>query len=42
MNLKFFMKRYGLNFGVVITRDQAARFGEGILFLPLRHFLLAT
>ena len=40
--LKFFMNRYKLAFGVVVTREQAVRFEDGILFLPLRYFLLAT
>ncbi len=38
--LKHFMKKYGLDFGVVITRERESRFSEGILFLPLRYFLL--
>lgn len=41
-HLKFFMKRYDLKFGVVITREQQVKFEDGILFLPLRYFLLAT
>ena len=41
-HLKFFMKRYGLKLGVIITRDKVARFEDGLLFLPLRYFLLAT
>ena len=40
--LKSFMGKYKLTFGCVITRDQTARFDNGILFLPLRYFLLAT
>jgi predicted AAA+ superfamily ATPase len=39
--LKFFMKRYGLSFGCVVTRDQKVRWDGGILMLPLRYFLLA-
>lgn len=40
--LRLFMKRYGLKVGVVITRQQTASFSEGILYLPLRYFLLAA
>jgi len=38
--LKHFMKKYKLDFGVVITRDRKCRFNEGILYIPLRYFLL--
>jgi len=41
-HLKSFMKRYNLKFGVVITREQQVKLVDGILFLPLRYFLLAT
>ncbi|PKL51550.1 MAG: hypothetical protein CVV37_05930 [Nitrospira bacterium HGW-Nitrospira-1] len=40
--LKHFMKKYKLDFGVVITRDLACRFSEEILYLPLRYFLLTN
>jgi len=40
--LKLFMNKYGLPFGCVITRDHGAKFENGILFLPLRYFLLGT
>lgn len=39
--LKYFMRRFNIKFGVVITRDQTAT-GDEILYLPLRYFLLAT
>jgi len=39
--LKLFMGRYKLKFGVVVTRDHAARFADGVLYLPLRYLLLA-
>lgn len=40
--LKHFMKKYKLNFGVVITRERECRFDKGILYLPLRYFLLVN
>ncbi len=40
--LKMFMKRYAVNLGVVITRQQSARLENGLLFLPLRLFLLVS
>ena len=40
--LKHFMKKYKLDFGVVITRGRECRFTEGILYLPLRYFLLTN
>jgi uncharacterized protein len=40
--LKHFMKKYRLSFGVVITRERECRFAEGILYLPLRYFLLVN
>lgn len=40
--LKHFIKKYKLDFGVVITRDRNCRFSEGILYLPLRYFLLTN
>jgi predicted AAA+ superfamily ATPase len=42
VGLKHFMKKYKLNFGVVITRERNRRFSEGILYLPLRDFLLTN
>ncbi len=38
--LRHFMNRFQAPLGVVITRDQQARFDE-LLYLPLRYFLLA-
>ena len=41
--LKRFMKKYNLDFGVVITREKReCRFNEGILYVPLRYFLLTN
>jgi len=40
--LRHFMKKYKLDFGVVITRSRECRFSEGILYLPLRYFLLTN
>lgn len=40
--LKHFMKKFRLDFGVVITRERECRFVEGILYLPLRYFLLVN
>ena len=40
--LKHFMKKYKLEFGVVITRSRDCRFDGGILYLPLRYFLLTN
>ena len=40
--LRLFMKHYGLKFGVVITRGQSMEFRDGILYLPLRYFLLVS
>lgn len=40
--LRFFMNRYELPFGCIITRDQKVDFADKVLFLPLRYFLLAT
>jgi predicted AAA+ superfamily ATPase len=40
--LRSFMNKYELSFGCVITRDQTVSFKDGVLFLPLRYFLLAT
>jgi predicted AAA+ superfamily ATPase len=40
--LKLFKHRYGVNLGLVITRQQSARFEEGVVFLPLRFFLLVS
>ena len=38
--LKHFMRKYGLELGVVITRERESRFDDGILYMPLRYFLL--
>lgn len=38
--LRHFMKKYRLGFGVVITRERDCRFSDGVLYLPLRYFLL--
>lgn len=38
--LKHFMKKFRLDFGAVITRERECRFDKGILYLPLRYFLL--
>jgi len=40
--LKHFMRKYGLAFGVVITREHDTRFVDGILYMPLRYFLLTN
>lgn len=40
--LTHFMKKYKLDFGVVITRGQDCRFDESVLYLPLRYFLLTN
>ena len=40
--LKHFMKKYKLDFGVVITRERECRFQNSILYLPLRYFLLTN
>jgi uncharacterized protein len=40
--LKHFMKKYKLDFGVVITRERECRFDNGIVYLPLRYFLLVN
>jgi len=40
--LRHFMKKFRLDFGVVITRERACRFADGILCLPLRYFLLVN
>lgn len=40
--LRLFMRRYDLNFGVVIIREQNIEFRDGILYLPLRYFLLVS
>ncbi len=39
--LKYFMKRYKLPFGLVVTREKTVRFEE-VLYLPLRYFLLGA
>ncbi len=40
--LKHFMKKYKLDFGVVITRGRECHFTENLLHLPLRYFLLTN
>lgn len=40
--LRHFMRKYSLDFGVMITRGRECRFSEGILYLPLRYFLLTN
>jgi hypothetical protein len=40
--LKHFLKKFKIDFGVVITRERECRFEGNILFLPLRYFLLAN
>lgn len=40
--LRHFLKKYRLDFGVVITRERECRSEGNILFLPLRYFLLAN
>jgi len=40
--LRLFRRRYDVGLSVVVTRQQAARYEDGLLFLPLRYFLLAS
>jgi predicted AAA+ superfamily ATPase len=40
--LTVFRSRYNADLGVVITRQQTARYEDGLLFLPLRFFLLVS
>jgi len=40
--LKIFRSRYDVNLSVVITRQQTARYEDGLLFLPLWFFLLSS
>ena len=42
IGLKHFMKKYSLDFGAVITRERECRFEEGIVYVPLRYFLLTN
>jgi len=42
LGLKHFMKKYEVDFGVVIIRERMCRFDNGILYLPLRYFLLTN
>jgi predicted AAA+ superfamily ATPase len=42
LGLKHFMKKYNVDFGVVIIRERMCRFDNGILYLPLRYFLLSN
>jgi hypothetical protein len=41
-SLKHFMKSYGQPFGVMVTRERQLLSNEGILYIPLRYFLLAA
>jgi predicted AAA+ superfamily ATPase len=41
-SLKHFMKKYDVRFGLVITRERAAHFEQGVLYMPLRYFLLVA
>jgi predicted AAA+ superfamily ATPase len=40
--LRHFMKRFGVNFGAVIIRERECRYEHGIVYLPLRYFLLTN
>jgi len=40
--LKTFKSRYAVDLGVVITRQQSAKFENGLVFIPLRFFLLVS
>ncbi len=40
--LKMFINRYAVDMGVVITRQQSAKFENSLVFLPLRFFLLVS
>ncbi len=40
--IRWFLEHYKLPLGVVITREHAASFVEGVAYLPLRYFLLAS
>jgi hypothetical protein len=40
--LEHFMKKYNLNFSVVITRDRTVHIEKNRLYLPLRYFLLTN
>ena len=40
--LRHFMKRFGVDFGAVIIRERECRYEHGIVYLPLRHFLLTN
>lgn len=39
--LRHFMRKYAVDFGVVITRELECSFADGIACVPLRYFLLA-
>lgn len=41
-SLKHFMKKYKLDFSVIITREREYQFENGILHMPLRYFLLTN
>jgi hypothetical protein len=40
--LKLFRSKFATDLGVVITRQNTARFDNGLVFLPLRYFLLIS
>jgi uncharacterized protein len=40
--LKHFMRKFNVDFGVVIIRERECRFERGIVYLPLRYFLLTN
>lgn len=40
--LRLFMKKFDIDFGVVVTRERSISFEHRVLKLPLRHFLLAV
>lgn len=39
-SLQHFMKKYKLDYGVIITRERECAFKNNILYIPLRYFLL--
>jgi uncharacterized protein len=40
--LQHFMKKFGVDFGAVITRERVCRYENRIIYLSLRYFLLAN
>lgn len=40
--LRHFMARFKVPFGLIVTRERECRFTDGVLYLPLRYFLLAN